>query len=210
MYRNALARKVLTGSSLLRKEITQFSYGFVFDKSVPSELRLSCANLLLFPALDFLPPIELSDFYIEHVTQIMKELTSPWPERSKELNEAALMKSISFELMRICYSRLNSVEYHSKTGKILSAFLGKGKTGDKELTFAVIKAANEFKKGVSTEIETTLRQLYSCTAYNALATALASTQSLAKIEVFAAYLFSEKPILWEYLVDTSKTFFHKR
>jgi hypothetical protein len=145
------------------------------------------------------------------VKSIMTVLSSPFSANQKDQEDDLYLKSAMLGLMKICYMRLPMAECHSKTGSVLTAYLGPGIAGnDKDLTTALIKMASESKKkmpAVVGEPAYIAKILYNEAAYCVIATCLSSTQHASKTDIFAGFLFAEKPILWENIIDLQEHIF---
>ncbi|KAJ3105325.1 hypothetical protein HDU97_008222 [Phlyctochytrium planicorne] len=197
LYHATISKKFSFCSQPLRTAMWQFSLKFIRDSSIPVEVRYSCSELLLLSSLESTPNDGLRDFFVSNVKEIMEYLAKKLPDKEKEICDAVFLKSITPEL--------NPSDYHSTTGKILLAYVaGTARNADKELTMDIVKYSSEFKKGIVGEVGHKIKERYYMSAYNALGSALLSTQSPTnKAEVFITYLLREKPKLWDLIVDTT-------
>ncbi|KAI9335926.1 NUC194 domain-containing protein, partial [Obelidium mucronatum] len=193
---DALSIKVPKMTSNVLSELWKFAFEFAVQGKNMPDLRLNVAKTLLLPIL-----------------QSMQQMISSGAITPNE-DEAAtkhilVTKTICFFLMETAYKRVPSSELHSATGRVLKSFVGPAKTGEKEITIALIKAGGDFKKKqpLDSAAIAPYRLSLNQSSFNAISACLLATQSLAKVEIFNAYLFVEKPLLWDNIVDTSKSIF---
>ncbi|KAI9329679.1 NUC194 domain-containing protein [Zopfochytrium polystomum] len=185
--------------------LTEFCKKYIYETGLPAAVRCRIMERVLFPLLNGCTGRLRSHFFAMNIKMIMDIIAAPLPNQEQELLDAILIRSAHFGLMQICYSSLPATALHSKTGEVLQAFISPDKTGEKELTLALIKAASDVKKKappVPNETGYKERLLLNEAAYCAMAACLLATQSRAKVEIFTGYLFAEKPVLWENMINT--------
>ncbi|KAJ3139727.1 hypothetical protein HK100_011281 [Physocladia obscura] len=203
----ALMGKIPQISSTKFVELHKAAFEFSFHGSFLPDNRVNIAKTLLLPMLQTGQLNHIIEFYIANIKEIMEIISATLgAETDAVLKESLAKKSICFALMEIAYKRIPSSELHSATGRILKAFM-EPKAGEKEITISLIKAGVDFKKKQPTEspVIVPFRLGVNQAAFNAVCACLLATQNIAKVEIFNSYLFAEKPLLWENIVDTNTT-----
>ncbi|KAI8613655.1 hypothetical protein BC830DRAFT_1219655 [Chytriomyces sp. MP71] len=205
VFVDSISRKVSNVSVEVFQELCAFSLKIAFDVKYPPDLRTNASKVLLIPALQFGHVEHLIVFFETNIQQIMSVLSSS-PESESDHSILKLFlstKAICLSVIELAYKRIPAAELHSKNGRILQAFVGPAKKGEKEITVALIKAAMDYKKKIQIESEDLKKYRLAANqeAYNATTACLLATQSISKIDVFNAYCFAEKPVLWENIID---------
>ncbi|KAJ3201400.1 hypothetical protein HDU82_008143, partial [Entophlyctis luteolus] len=198
----SLSKKVSNISAKLFLELAEEGFRLSIETRIAPENRINVARTLLIPVLQFGQLQHVTDFYAAKVQEIMAVLASSASENDSEIKDTFVNKSVCFLLMELAYKRIPSQHLHSSSGKILCAFVAP-KSGEKELTVSLIKAGVDFKKKQrSDDVSISpFRLLANQCAFNSVAACLLSTQNTTKTDIFNSYLFVEKPLLWENIID---------
>ncbi|KAI8840789.1 hypothetical protein BJ741DRAFT_561343 [Chytriomyces cf. hyalinus JEL632] len=209
---DALSKKIPRVTAEVFDEICAHSFQRILSNDYPADIRRNIAHIMLTPALQSGDVENVIRFFVQNIKPIMEVLGgNTGPDTDESVKRYLTCKSICFSLMEIAYKRIPSSELHSSTGRVLKAFIGEGKIGEKEITVSLIKAAMDFKKKMPSESQElqSHRILANQSAYNATASCLLATQNITKVEIFNSYLFVEKPCLWENIIDTENKVFLK-
>ncbi|ORY53674.1 hypothetical protein BCR33DRAFT_779027 [Rhizoclosmatium globosum] len=188
-------------------ELTKYGFEFSVQSKNSHDLRWNAAKLLLLVTLQSCQLDNLVRFFVQYIREIMDNLAAAAPIGDESaLLQYLVTKAICFMLLEVAYKRLPPSELHSAKGRILQAYVGPSKSGEKEITIALIKSGVDFKKKPAFEERSiaSYRLIVNQTAFNAVAACLLATQNISKVEIFNSYLFVEKPCLWENIVDTSR------
>ncbi|ELU11183.1 hypothetical protein CAPTEDRAFT_224273 [Capitella teleta] len=149
----------------------------------------------------------LTEFYCEHIKEIMKIIEAKPTKAPEHAFEAQLTSKIGcFELLEVMYSRLPNTDVNSKDSSINKSFCSpKIPDTGKEMNLTITKVSNA-TKGENMNGETLLiplRRALHCAAYNTLIAALICTQKEKKF--YTAFLFTENPaknqLHWNNIVD---------
>ncbi|KAJ3391638.1 hypothetical protein HDU84_005588 [Entophlyctis sp. JEL0112] len=204
----SLSKKVSNISAKLFLELAEEGFRLSIETRIAPENRINVARTLLIPVLQFGQLQHVTDFYAAKVQEIMAVLASSASENDSEIKDTFVNKSVCFLLMELAYKRIPSQHLHSSSGKILCAFVAP-KSGEKELTVSLIKAGVDFKKKQrSDDVSISpFRLLANQCAFNSVAACLLSTQNTTKTDIFNSYLFVEKPLLWENIIDITNLIF---
>ncbi|KAJ3024386.1 UNVERIFIED_CONTAM: hypothetical protein HDU68_008222 [Siphonaria sp. JEL0065] len=206
---DALALKVPIISSHTFNELWKFAFEFsVQGKNLP-DLRMNVAKALLLPTLQAAKLEDTIGFFVANVKEVISILSLIGPtDGENDIKQSLVTKTICYFLMELAYKlqRIPASELHSATGRVLKALVGPTKAGEKEITIALIKAGGDFKKKQPAESAAVApyRLAVNQASFNAISACLLATQNLSKVDIFNAYLFVEKPALWDNIIDVSK------
>ncbi|KND04346.1 uncharacterized protein SPPG_00077 [Spizellomyces punctatus DAOM BR117] len=201
-----IAARRLSASDM--DKLTSTLLGFFFDSSLPVEVRSNVVLHMLVPALSVAPKAYVRTAFVRHINQIMTTLSGPLSSKEHEQKSQLLTRTACYELMDVCYSRLDTHDVHSTAGSIVKSYCnGTPKTG-KELSVDLIKLANTSKNENFREEPggvTSFRTTYHQTAYNVLASVIASTQRDQLVKFCTTFLFKEnrqkQEDPWKNIVD---------
>ncbi|KAI8831763.1 NUC194 domain-containing protein [Chytriomyces cf. hyalinus JEL632] len=209
---DALSKKTPRVTAEVFDEICAHSFQLILSNDYPADIRRNISHIMPTPALQSGDVENVIRFFVQNIKPIMEVLGgNTGPDTDESVKRYLTCKSICFSLMEIAYKRIPSSELRSSTGRVIKAFIGEGKIGEKEITVSLIKAAMDFKKKMPSESQElqSHRILANQSAYNATASCLLATQNITKVEIFNSYLFVEKPCLWENIIDTENKVFLK-
>ncbi|KAG0234361.1 hypothetical protein BGX31_004586 [Mortierella sp. GBA43] len=190
-------------------EITSYCFSEFIKRNHSDEHRRNLIQQILLPILKIVPPLSVTEFYVQHIVRIMTVIKQEQPRLTDiELRRDFIERECCYDLIHVLYMRLPSDMVNVKESKIVNAFTaGKSATG-KELTVEVFKTAQAVKKQETTQLspETTAARLdFRRAAYNALSAAILCTQR--KEDFFRQFLFRDnepkKEYVWESIVDLS-------
>ncbi|KAF9419367.1 hypothetical protein BGZ94_009435, partial [Podila epigama] len=180
-------------------ETTHFCFENFMERNHSDEHRRNIIHQILLPILKIVPPLSVSEFFVQNIVRIMEVIKQDIPRGSDfEMRRDYIERECAYDLIHVLYMRLPSEMVNTKESKIVMAFTkGKVVTG-KELTLEIT---------LSPEVAV-LRDGFKRAAYNALAAAILCTQR--KEDFFRQFLFrdneAKKEFVWENIVDLNAVY----
>ncbi|KAJ3184182.1 hypothetical protein HDU87_005028 [Geranomyces variabilis] len=171
------------------------------DSSFPMYIRRNVVQHALRPLLSEAPKSVVREALASNIATIMETIADPLGPRIKD---RLLEKTAAFELVDLCYTRLDVDDVHSTTGAVVLAYTkGKLATG-KELSAEVMRLGNQAKNenvGHEDDEVARVRLSYHQAAYNAVAAAVLLTQSNQLAKFCNGFLFKESLQHWNNIID---------
>ncbi|KAF9585083.1 hypothetical protein BGW38_003973, partial [Lunasporangiospora selenospora] len=198
-------------------DTTSYCFDEFFKKTHSDEHRRNIVQQVLLPILRIVPPLNVSEFFVLHISQIMGVIKQDSPRPTDpEIRRDFVERECCYELIHVLYMRLPADLVNAKGSKIVDAFTNNKTATGKELTVEVFRTANaaKFKQDTTTLTPeaAVLRDDYKRAAYNALAAAILCTQR--KEDFFRQFLFrdneAKKEFVWENIVDLTAHYYFEQ
>ncbi|KAF9360313.1 hypothetical protein BGX34_007846, partial [Mortierella sp. NVP85] len=189
-------------------EITSYCFEEFIKRNHSDEHRRNLIHQILLPILKIVPPLSVSEFYVQHIVRIMGVIKQEQPRPNEvELRRDFIERECCYDLLHVLYMRLPSDMVNTKEGRVVDAYTRGNSATGKELTLEIIKTAHAAKSKQDNDPlspeAAVFREDYKRAAYNALAAAILCTQR--KENLFRQFLFNDneakKEFLWENIVD---------
>ncbi|KAI9103040.1 hypothetical protein DFS34DRAFT_576740, partial [Phlyctochytrium arcticum] len=207
----AFQRSIMQSVAIQSAEVgdligTLFKY--LRDETLLIDIRRNIEVQMLAPALHAAPQRETLAAYVQHIQWIMSVLNKDLPKQDYEIRNSLLEKTVAFELIEICYTRLDLKSVHSPEAPVVIAYYGgpgKGGTG-KQLSGDLVRLAKVAKntpiQAEAAHADTAqILKTYHQRAFNALAAVISATQREQLPAFVHQILFSGKD-LWANIVDS--------
>ncbi|KAJ3150478.1 hypothetical protein HDU86_006651 [Geranomyces michiganensis] len=194
-----VAVKRLPPSDLTKMVTVLFQY--FKDPSFPMYIRRNVVQHALLPFLAEAPKSIVRDALASNISSLMKTIGEALGPRIKD---HLLDKTAAFELVDLCYTRLDVDDVHSTTGAVVSAYCSGKPTTGKELSAEVMRLGNQAKnESAVNDVDEVaqVRRGYHQAAYNAVAAAVLLTQSSQLAKFCNGFLFKESLQHWNNILD---------
>ncbi|KAJ3157367.1 hypothetical protein HDU89_002781 [Geranomyces variabilis] len=171
------------------------------DSSFPMYIRRNVVLHALLPLLSEAPKSVVREALAGNIATVMKTIGETLGPRIKD---HLLEKTAAFELVDLCYTRLDVEDVHSTTGAVVLAYCNRKSATGKELSAEVMRLGNQAKNeniGHEEDDVARVRRSYHQAAYNAVAAAVLLTQSNQLAKFCNGFLFKESLQHWNNILD---------
>ncbi|XP_075069595.1 DNA-dependent protein kinase catalytic subunit [Mixophyes fleayi] len=211
LFQNSF-RKVIQRSRCEKQVILMDTlYSMFKSEDLSNTIRQSIIDRCLLPLIWNCSHDALKEFFSKIITLLMNALKGTFTKMSEAIFDTQLtIKSGSYKMLEVLYSRLSKDEIYSKESRINHAFEGSMNVEGNLLTKALIKSCYDaYTENMSGETKLLeKRRQYHCAAYNCAVSLV--TCSFTESKFYQTFLFAEKKeknlLILENLIDFHRNY----